>query len=55
MPKNKTLPLQIYNFFLYFSPIGQFFKIFYSENTKKNIGKSFIFIFSTSVANRKNI
>ena len=42
MPKNKTLPLQIYNFFLYFSPIGQFFT---------NIGLKFIKNFSQKCSN----
>ena len=42
MPKNKTLPLQIYNFFLYLSPIGQFFT---------NIGLKFIKNFSQKSSN----
>lgn len=42
-------------FFLYFSPIGQFFANILFWEHQENHRKSFIFIFSTPVTNRKNI
>ena len=56
MPKNKTLPLQIYNFFLYFSPIGQFFtNILFWKYQEKHRKIFHIYLFHISYQQEKHL